>query len=101
MPTFTVTVTIGRLTAGQKAAIANTLATIHNIENGVPRWCVQTIFHEIPAGNHFIGDKTVPTDQVWINADTRPGRTAEKKSAMIGRMVKEVSEASGIDGSYI
>jgi phenylpyruvate tautomerase PptA (4-oxalocrotonate tautomerase family) len=101
MPTFVVTVGVGRLSKDQKASIASVLTTIHNTENGVPRWCVQVIFHEIPAGNHFIGDKIVPADQIWINADTRPGRTAEKKSTMISRMVKEVSIASGVDASHI
>ena len=101
MPTFVVTSRIGHLSAEKKTLIANTLITIHNTENGVPRWCVQVVFHEIPAESHFIGDKTAPVDQLWINADTRPGRTVEKKSMMISRMVKEVSAASGIDESYI
>ncbi|OBT39652.1 hypothetical protein VE00_10275 [Pseudogymnoascus sp. WSF 3629] len=101
MPTFVVTATAGRLSADKKAAIANALVTIHSAENGVPRWCVQVIFHEISAGNHFIGDKFAPADQLWIYADTRPGRTTEKKTAMIDRMVKEVSTAGGVDESYI
>jgi len=100
MPTFTVYACEGRLSSDQKLAIADVLSTIHYTENGVPKWCAQTIFLSVLSGDHFIGTKTASADHIFIRADTRPGRTMKKKTRMIERMVTEVSEASKIDLSH-
>ena len=101
MPTFTVYHRDQHLSLAQKTAIAGILSNIHNTENGVPTWCAQTVFISMPEGDHFVGTKPVSSEHIFIRADNRPGRTMEKKTRMIERMVAEVSDAVGIDVSHI
>lgn len=41
------------------------------------------------------------SDQIWIRADIRGGRTIEQKTKMIDRIMNSASEATGISSSYI
>lgn len=100
MPTYVCTTASNRLTANQKQAIVNVLATAHSEETNVPPYIVQVIFNEMLPGQHFINGHPVPRDQVWIRGDIRAGRTDLQKTTMVTRMAKMVGEVTGIDPSF-
>ncbi|KAH8801517.1 4-oxalocrotonate tautomerase [Xylogone sp. PMI_703] len=100
MPTYVCTTAAGRLSPEQKQRIVESLSEVHSEEANTPKFIVQVIFHEVLPGQHYINERPVTTDQVWIRGDIRAGRTDEQKEAMLSRMVKLSSEASGIDPSF-
>ena len=101
MPTYTCTISPGRLSSSQKAEVVKALTRIHSEEGKAPAYLVQAIFHEVAPENHFINGRPVSTEEIWINGVIRAGRTDEQKTAMATRMVKECAAACGIDESYM
>ena len=95
MPTYVCSAAVGRLTPVQKAEIVNSITTIHHEETGAPRYLVLVIFHDLPPGNCYLGDRPAPADQIWIRGDIRSGRTNEQKSQMLRRIMRDVARASG------
>lgn len=101
MPTYVVTTRKGRLDHSSRQEIVNRITQIHSQEGGnVPQWLVQVVFKELEPGNIFINKRNAD-DQVWIRGDIRAGRTDAQKTAMAERIMKECSEAAGIDRSYV
>ena len=95
MPVFFCTVAEGRLTPHQKAQIAEAITTNYNEETGAPRYLVQVIFNDINPGNHYIGGRLGSADQIWVQFDTRTGKTDAEKNNMIQRVLKDVARISG------
>jgi phenylpyruvate tautomerase PptA (4-oxalocrotonate tautomerase family) len=86
----------GRLTSDQKAEIARSITAIHHEETGAPGCLVQVIFYDVAPGSHHIGGRPAPTDQIWVRADIRDGRTDEQKSQMLHRIMQDVGKASTV-----
>ena len=95
MPTYVCSAATGRLTPIQKTEIVRGITAIHHEETGAPRYLVQVIFHEVALGNHYVAGRPAPSDQIWIRADIRGGRTDEQKSQMLRRIMQGVGRASG------
>ncbi|KAL6892030.1 4-oxalocrotonate tautomerase [Trichoderma evansii] len=100
MPTYVCTTATNRLTPEQKRSVVEVITTAHVEATGAPRFVVQVIFNEIAAGQHYINEIPVSSDQIWIRADIRAGRTEEQTRDIISRITNLGSEATGIDASF-
>jgi phenylpyruvate tautomerase PptA (4-oxalocrotonate tautomerase family) len=58
-------------------------------------YLVQVIFLDVASDSDYVAGQLASTDQIWIRADIRDGRTAEQKSQMLQRLLHDVSTASG------
>lgn len=95
MPTYAFT-TARELTAEQRAALVESVTSIHQVEATAPRYFVQVVFHNLEPGSIFIGGEAAPQDHIWVRADIRSGRTAEQKARMLQRIMHETSQILGI-----
>jgi phenylpyruvate tautomerase PptA (4-oxalocrotonate tautomerase family) len=91
MPTYVCSTAAGRLTAAQRAQIAEAITTIHAEEGMAPRYFVQVLFNEVQRESHFIGGKPAPEGLIWIRADIRSGRTDGQKKAIMERIADDIS----------
>ena len=95
MPTYAFT-TARELTAGQRAALVESVTSIHQVEATAPRYFVQVVFHRVEPGSIFIGGELASPDHVWVRADIRAGRSREQKARMLRRIMQETSAILGI-----
>lgn len=95
MPTYVCLSGVGRLTAAQRAKIADAITTVHSEEALAPRYLVQVLFPEFAPGQGFIGGKPAPISQIWIRADIRAGRTEAQRTGLQLRIAREVGEIAG------
>ncbi len=95
MPTYICSTAANRLTAGQRAKIAQAITTVHSEEALAPRYLVQVIFKEVGPSENYIGGKPAPTSHIWIRADIRAGRTESQRTTLQLRMAREVCEIAG------
>jgi phenylpyruvate tautomerase PptA (4-oxalocrotonate tautomerase family) len=96
MPTYVCSTAAGRLSAAQRAEIAESITTIHAQEGRAPRYFVQVLFNEIQPASHFIGGKPAPEGLIWIRADIRSGRTDAQKKAIMERIADDISATAKI-----
>jgi phenylpyruvate tautomerase PptA (4-oxalocrotonate tautomerase family) len=94
MPTYVCAAAAGRLTPLQKTEIARRITAIHHEETGAPRYLVQVIFYDVARDSHYVAGRPA-TDQIWVRADVRSGRTNEQKSQMLRRIMQDVGSVSG------
>jgi phenylpyruvate tautomerase PptA (4-oxalocrotonate tautomerase family) len=97
MPTYVCSTTAGRLTPAQRAAIAESITTIHAEEGRAPRYFVQVLFNEVQPASHFIGGKPAPEGLIWIRADIRSGRTDDQKKAIMERIANDISATAKVE----
>jgi phenylpyruvate tautomerase PptA (4-oxalocrotonate tautomerase family) len=95
MPTYAFT-TARTLTSAQRAALMESVTSIHQVEATAPRYFVQVVFHQVQPGSIFIGGEAASPDHVWVRADIRAGRTPEQKARMLRRIMAETSAILGI-----
>ena len=95
MPTYAFTTALP-LTAGQRAALVESVTTIHAVEATAPRYFVQVVFHGVEPGSIFIGGEPASPGHVWVRADIRAGRTPEQKARMLRRIMRETSAILGV-----
>lgn len=95
MPTYAFT-TARELSAAQRAALVESVTTIHQVEATAPRYFVQVVFHQVEPGSIFIGGEPASPDHVWVRADIRSGRSREQKARMLRRIMQETSAILGI-----
>jgi phenylpyruvate tautomerase PptA (4-oxalocrotonate tautomerase family) len=95
MPMFVCSATTGCLTPAQKMEIAQIITDIYHEETGGPRYMVQVIFHDVAPGNYYVAGEPAPANKIWIRGDTRSEKTAEQRSQMLKRIIRDVSRASG------
>ena len=83
MPTYTVTYSNIQLSSSQMEQIANAITETHHACTGANTYFAQVIFHETPAGNHFMGGKPVKDAQLFLHGQIRAGRSAELKEMLM------------------
>ena len=93
MPTYIVAASEGRLSAQQKATVAGQIGHTHHRLTGAPPFLVQVIFHELAAGNAFIGG-TPSTNQIFVSGQIRGDRTADTKTSLANAVVSAVAAAA-------
>ena len=96
MPTYVCTTAAGRLSAAQRAKIAQAITIIHAEEGVAPRYFVQVLFHGVEPDSHFIGGQPAPEGLIWVRADIRRGRTDTQKKAIMERVAAEISAAANV-----
>jgi phenylpyruvate tautomerase PptA (4-oxalocrotonate tautomerase family) len=96
MPTYTVHAATGRLDARQKQRIAEVITRAHNEVTGAQTFFAQVIFLDMPQGDWYVAGHAVKADQVYVHGQIRGGRTKEMKTALIERLLGDVSQAAGI-----
>jgi phenylpyruvate tautomerase PptA (4-oxalocrotonate tautomerase family) len=92
MPTYTCWSEAGAISSEARGRIATALTEIHHQVADAPRYLVQVLFADVPAGSQFLAGRPVPERYVWVRADIRAGRTEELKRELLLRIVREVSE---------
>ena len=92
MPTYTCWSEAGVIALELRSKIAAALTEIHHEVADAPRYLVQVLFADVPAGSQFLAGQPVPDGYVWIRADIRAGRTEELKRQLLLRIMGEVSE---------
>jgi phenylpyruvate tautomerase PptA (4-oxalocrotonate tautomerase family) len=100
MPTYTVTVPEGRLSAEQKRRIAAAVTAAHCEVAVAPRYFAQVIFNEVQEGNYFLGGATLDGDHIFVHGQIRAGRSRETKHSLITRLLEDVAEAAAVSRSY-
>jgi phenylpyruvate tautomerase PptA (4-oxalocrotonate tautomerase family) len=94
MPTYFCTSAHGRLTSGQKAAIAGEITRIHAEVTGAPAFFAQVIFNEVKPGDWFMGGVPLTHEQIFVYGHIRAGRAAVDKTRMIKLMAEAVTVAA-------
>ena len=94
MPTYTFSAA-REISAEQQAKLVQSVTTIHHVEALAPRYLVQVIFYKVAPGATWIGGKPASSEQIWIRADIRAGRTNAQKARILQRIVRETSEILG------
>jgi phenylpyruvate tautomerase PptA (4-oxalocrotonate tautomerase family) len=96
MPTYTVTHSNIQLSPSQMEQIANAITEAHHACTGANTYFAQVIFHETPAGNHFMGGKPVKDAQLFLHGQIRAGRSAELKETLILKLRDALIRDSGL-----
>jgi phenylpyruvate tautomerase PptA (4-oxalocrotonate tautomerase family) len=96
MPTYTVTHSNIQLSPSQMEQIANAITETHHACTGANTYFAQVIFHESPAGNHFMGGKPVKDAQLFLHGQIRAGRSAELKETLILKLRDALIRDSGL-----
>ena len=100
MPTYTVTVPEGRLSAEQKQRIAAVVTAAHCEVAVAPKYFAQVIFNEVKHGNYFLGGAALHGDHIFVHGQIRAGRSLETKHSLIIRLLYDVAEAAGMPRSH-
>jgi phenylpyruvate tautomerase PptA (4-oxalocrotonate tautomerase family) len=87
MPSYTVSVPDGLLSASQKQQIAELVTRAHNAATGAPFYFAQVIFNEVKPGNYFLGGGILEGNQIFVHGSIRAGRSAEAKSKLMSQIV--------------
>jgi phenylpyruvate tautomerase PptA (4-oxalocrotonate tautomerase family) len=90
MPTYVCYTATGRLTADQKARVAEAITAAHSEEMAGPRYLVQVVFQDIRPGQIYIGAQPGPGGQIWVRGDVRAGRTDRQRSGLQIRIAREI-----------
>ena len=101
MPTYVCNARDGRLTNTQKRNVAEAITQIHHEVTGAPRSFVQVFFRSVMSGDHFIGGRPAPEDQVWVAGGIRAGRSAEQKRELVQRIMRACAQITGARESHV
>jgi 4-oxalocrotonate tautomerase family enzyme len=101
VPTYVCTVPHGVLTPERKQEIAAHLTRVHHEVTGAPASFVQVLFHEVAAGNRFVGGKPAADSPAWIRGDIRAGRGAEVRRRLVLEILRGFSALSGLPESDV
>ena len=96
MPSYIVTCPEGRLNSSEKSRIAEAVTRAHGDSTGAPYYFAQVTFHEVKAGNYFLGGLPLECDQIFVHGTIREGRPREMKDALMDRLARDVASASGM-----
>ena len=61
----------------------------HGDSTGAPYYFAQVTFHEVKAGNYFLGGLPLECDQIFVHGTIREGRPREMKDALMERLARE------------
>lgn len=95
MPTYIVTVSEGRLTAAQKAAVASAITTAHAAATGAPAFFAQVLINEVCPGHWFLGGQPFSGEQIYVHGHIRSGRPPDIKARLMTELCHSVAKASG------
>ena len=95
MSPVTVTAPAGCLGPDQRRAIAAAITRVHHTVTGAPAYYAQVIFHEVPAGQWFIGGVPLVGDTLYVHGHIRNGRSVDDKDRLITGLIPAVAEAAG------
>jgi phenylpyruvate tautomerase PptA (4-oxalocrotonate tautomerase family) len=101
MPTYTVTVSEGRLSPEQKRRIALAVTAAHCEVAVAPKYFAHVIFNEVKQGNYFLGGAALEGDHIFVYGQIRAGRSRETKHSLISRLLDDVAEAAGMPRSHV
>jgi len=101
MPTYSVITPHGQLSAAQKARIADAVTRIHAEITGAPLYFAQVMFHEVQAGDYFLGGRPLKDGHVFIHGEIRAGRTEEQKKLLLERIMAAVADAGALGQSSV
>jgi phenylpyruvate tautomerase PptA (4-oxalocrotonate tautomerase family) len=101
MPTYMCWSETGIVSSEARARIATALTEIHHEVAVAPRYFVQVMFAELPAGSLFLAGQPAPAGHVWIRADIRAGRTDEQKSELLRRITGEVGGLLNLSPEHV
>jgi phenylpyruvate tautomerase PptA (4-oxalocrotonate tautomerase family) len=101
MPTYICYAAAERLTAEQKATIADAITAAHSEEALAPRYLVQVVFQDLKPTDNYIGGKPASNHHIWVRADLRAGRTDAQKLKLQSRIVLELVRITDSSASDI
>lgn len=96
MPTYVVTTKPNLLNKSKRDKIAQFITNIHTEITGAPNYFAQIIFREESC--RYVGGQTAD-EQIWIRADIRAGRTPDRRSLLVGKIVTGVAEIAQVPES--
>jgi len=96
MPTYVCSVRSGLLDEKQKTEIAKAITRNHHEATGAPPYFVQVVIDESTTAQRYLGGEPA-SDQLWIRADIRSGRTAEQRRSLMLAIVRDVARIAGIE----
>ncbi|MBS0657346.1 MAG: tautomerase family protein [Verrucomicrobia bacterium] len=94
MPTYHCTAPAGRLSAAQKAAVAEAITRTHHEVTGAPGYFAEVIFHSVAEGDWFVGGQPLRGDQIFVHGHIRAGRSAVDRQTLLRRLVAAIAEAA-------
>ncbi len=94
MPTYHCTAPAGRLTDGQKAAIAREITHVHHEVTGAPGFFAEVIFHGVAAGDWFVGGAPLAGEQIFVHGHIRAGRSAVDRRLLLTRLAEAIAAAA-------
>ncbi|WP_063573444.1 MULTISPECIES: tautomerase family protein [Luteibacter] len=96
MPTYIVRSTLTDLNATTKHRIAKAITTAHTEITGANTYFAQVVFDHAPGEDWFIGGVPLERDTLFVHGHVRSGRTDDQKRTLVERLVRDVSNASGL-----
>lgn len=96
MPTYIVTTKPCLLNDEKKERIAQFITKTHTEITNAPNYFAQIIFREEAC--RYIGGHPA-NEQIWIRADIRAGRSSDKRSLLIKKIVEGVAEIAEVPES--
>jgi phenylpyruvate tautomerase PptA (4-oxalocrotonate tautomerase family) len=100
MPTYVCSVRPGLLDDRQKSEIAKAITRNHHEATGAPAFFVQVVIDEKASADLYLGGEPA-SDQIWIRADIRSGRTVDQRSSLMLAIMRDVSRIAGVDEASI
>jgi phenylpyruvate tautomerase PptA (4-oxalocrotonate tautomerase family) len=97
MPTYVVTAQASRLSAVQKAAIAETITRIHNEVMAAPTYFAQVIFKSVEPGDWFMGGAPLGHETLFVHGHIRAGRSAVDRKKLVTQMAAELCKAAAME----
>jgi phenylpyruvate tautomerase PptA (4-oxalocrotonate tautomerase family) len=101
MPSYIVTRLEGRLNDAAKREIADAVTRAHGDSTGAPYYFAQVMFHEVKAGNYFLGGSLLGGDQIFLHGTVRTGRPPEMMDALVARLTTDVAAASRMEPNCV
>ena len=100
MPTYVCSVRAGLLNEAQKSEVAKAITRNHHEATGAPAYFVQVVIDEKTTAKRYLGGEPA-TDQIWIRADIRSGRTVEQRSGLMLAIMRDVARIAGVEETSI
>ncbi len=101
MPTYTMTIPEGRLSAAQLSQVAADITRVHNEVTGAASFFAQVIVHEVPAGRFFVGGRVLAGDQLFLQGQIRAGRSAQDRQRLLLGLRDAVAGAAGAENASV
>jgi phenylpyruvate tautomerase PptA (4-oxalocrotonate tautomerase family) len=100
MPTYVCSIPPGLLDEAQKAEIARVITRNHHEATGAPAYFVQVVIDEKVGTQRYLGGEPA-SDQIWIRADIRSGRTVEQRSGLMLKIMRDIAVIAGVEEKKI